>query len=227
MHNNIPMDFMSNEDFCAQRAFILPEIIALKKARRVFLGRDISMVFESSRLIWWQIQEMLRSEQGGPEQLQEEWDVYQSLIPNEHFLTATMMIEINDPIARKKTLGKRIGIEREFFLEGAGFRTQSQPVDGGKQDMAPLYDQGHHEDVDMDDGGHGQGDSDVATAQPEEKTSSVHFLRFPLDQGARKALALGEPVLSCQNRDALSRAPIARSLWVALCHDVGIVPVKY
>ena len=249
MHNDIPMDFMSNEEFCAERPRILQEIIALKNSRRVFLGQDMSLIFESPRLIWWQIQEILRVEQGDQEQLQEEWAVYRSLIPSEHFLTATMMIEINDPVIRKKTLRKRIGIEHQLFLEGAGFRTQSEPVDINSPDENSL---GDEVIVQNSDRGTGDDSKDLANdvvhdwvhAMPEEnrimemseadgirakpedgKTSSVHFLRFPLNHTVRKALALGEPVLSCHNRDALYRAPISRGLWISLCDDVGITPV--
>jgi hypothetical protein len=251
MHDDIPMDFMSNEEFCAERPRILQEIIALKNSRRVFLGHDMSLIFESPRLIWWQIQEILRVEQGDQEQLHEEWAVYRSLMPSAHFLTATMMIEINDPVIRKKTLRKRIGIERQLFLEGAGFSTRSEPVDTNSPDENGL---GNAVIAHNTNRGTGDDSSKVANdlvhdwvpampaktrimemsgsgkirAKPEEeKTSSVHFLRFPLNHTVRKALALGEPVLSCHNRDALYRAPISRDLWTSLCNDVGIIPVQY
>jgi hypothetical protein len=225
------MSFLSNAEFSAQRPQILKEMIALKTLRRVVLGPDISVVFEHPRLIWWHIQEMLRVENGGTQQLQEEWDVYSALLPNPHSITFTMMIEIDDPVARKKALEKRRGIEYQVFLEGAGFCLSSRPVDMDSStepdkkfeasdcesaEMAPDL-QAYTVDTSAVDLG-------LLDKDQTPPTSSVHFLRFSLNEGARQAFSLGEPVLSCQHPHALYRAPIPRALWLDLCQDLGIQP---
>jgi hypothetical protein len=282
------MDFMSNDDFCAQRSEILKEILALKHSRRVALGPDMTVVFEHPRLIWWHIQEMLRLENGGAEQLQEEWAVFAPLLPSPDYITLTMMIEIHDPVLRKKELRKRAGIEHALFLEGAGFRIRSEPVDmgaeqtGAEQTGAEQTGAGQksvnaslqHKEKDSfgpDQAVQTQGDiigpesgvqdqvqlkggaeqSADPSAYPKveqsvgssveqevvqaaghgscvrEKTSAVHFLRFPLTQWERQIFAMGEPILSCGHPHALYRTPIAMGLWNALCHEIGVTPLKY
>jgi len=299
----LSMNFLSNGDFSAQRPELLQEVIALKHLRRVSLGPDMTVVFESPRLIWWHIQEMLRIEQGGDAQLQEEWEVYSALIPSANSITLTLMIEIMDPIERKKALVQRRDIERNLFLEGAGFRIQCQPIepschgekgaksqDSVRGDVNPTMnasvslDKGHvfanNEVRDRVDPSHadravdavsdttsdttshtlsepitgmvsGSAFNSGAAGSPPDTlshltsseqdmgrplspehgethpTSSVHFLRFILNQGARHAFALGEPVLSCHHPHALYRAPISTPLWNALCQDMGITPLKY
>ena len=49
-----------------------------------------------------QIQEMLYIEKGGDEQLRDELEAYNPLIPNGSELVATFMFEIDNPITRKK-----------------------------------------------------------------------------------------------------------------------------
>lgn len=269
------MNFMSNADFCQHRQEILQEIIALKKIRRVALGPDMTVLFEHPRFIWWQIQEMLRIENGSSEQLEEEWETYRPLLPTRDQITLTLMIEIDDPVARKKALSKRLGIHRSLFLEGAGFCLQSEPLviglpmeDHGmdrkeallsprvetrgrdfpsseREDSSERKDLGVQSEAERleesgkvmqgregEGKGHGEspreGGREVSGAKSpvEEKINSVHFLRFSLNQGARHAFALGEPVLSCQHPQALYRTPITTALWNALCHDQGTIPLK-
>jgi hypothetical protein len=273
MDNTLPMDismkFLNNKDFCIHRPEILQEIMALKNMRRVALGPDMTVIFENPQLIWWQIQEILRVEQGDQAQLQEEWDVYSPLIPTKDSITLTLMIEIQDPIARKKALRSRMGIERCLFLEGSGFRIQSEPIDIGNAQgpvtpLGPEDVQNFQKDLNAShkkdpqnqsslggdlrkngsngaihdgsswDSGGGPTEAEYGKevgAQRDDhktdKTSSVHFLRFPLTQSTRNAFAMGEPVLSCQHPQALYRTPIVTLLWNALCQDLAIVPLKY
>ncbi len=253
MHDLLSMNFISNSEFCLQRPQLLQDIMALKSLRRVALGPDMTVLFEHPRLIWWHIQEMLRIENGGEKQLQEEWSVYSPMLPRAEFLTVTLMIEIFDPILRKKALGARTGIENTLFLEGAGFRVRSEAIPIGAEVDLNQTSQDHPrknlEDQKKDEpraenvedqgvhSGEEQGDS--GTMGPEEKpdhssaplralgkTSSVHFLRFPMDQIVRKAFVMGEPVLSCQHPSALYRSPISTPLWSGLCEDLGVVPLK-
>lgn len=241
MDDVLSMNFINNSDFCLQRPDLLQEIMALKSLRRVALGPDMTVLFEHPRLVWWHIQEMLRIEQGGEKQLQEEWSVYSPMLPSAEFLTVTLMIEINDPVLRKKALSACIGIENNLFLEGAGFRSVSEPVPIGEEihqggeggiNHTPrehLENNGQKNNVqsDSDDREDLEAGAGNVLASPLNKTSSVHFLRFPMDQGARSAFAMGEPVLSCKHPAALYRSPMATPLWRALCHDMGIVPLKY
>jgi hypothetical protein len=248
MDDLLSMNFISDSEFCLQRPQLLQDIMALKSMRRVSLGPDMTVLFESSRLVWWHIQEMLRIEKGGEKQLQEEWSVYSPMLPSAQFLTLTLMIEIFDPVLRKKVLGARTGIENTLFLEGAGFRVRSEAipigaevgfVQDGQRDFRQST-EGKNVGEQVQDhsvhSGEDQGDSGVVSEEELDhsstplrtldKTSSVHFLRFPMDQGVRHAFAMGEPVLSCQHPSALYRSPISTPLWSALCQDLGVVPLK-
>ena len=58
------------------------EIISKKKLRQVSVGPYVTFYFESYETIWYQVQEMLRIEKGGHDQLVEELEAYNPLIPN-------------------------------------------------------------------------------------------------------------------------------------------------
>ena len=75
----------------------MQEIIQLKKKRRVFIEPWIHLVFENRETVWFQIQEMIRAERMvREEEIQQEIDVYNELIPDKNELSVTMFIEIPD-----------------------------------------------------------------------------------------------------------------------------------
>lgn len=98
-------------------------VIEEKKARRVLLGEHASCVFENHDTVLMQIQEMLRTERITREAaIQHEIDTYNELIPTEHELSATILIEIPDKEPREKFLVEAKGLEREFALVVGGVR---------------------------------------------------------------------------------------------------------
>ena len=102
------------------RSEILPQIIALKKRRRVPLGDKMSLVFENHKTLWFQVQEMVRIEHmEKPELIQEELDVYNPLLPERGQLSATLFIELTDPDRFLEELQQFHGIESEqtVYLE--------------------------------------------------------------------------------------------------------------
>ena len=64
-----------------------------------------------------QVQEMLYIEKGGDEQLKDELNAYNPLVPKGNELTATLMFEIDNPISRAAFLGKVGGIEEKIFMK--------------------------------------------------------------------------------------------------------------
>lgn len=150
-------DILPLEKFLEIRPKKQKEILELKKSRRVSVGPDITFYFESYDTIWWQIHEMLRIEQGGDEQIQDELQAYSSLIPHSypdqsHELIATMMIEIADLGRRKQMLSKLGGIEDSIFLRFVEHKIKAKA------------------------------ETEVERTNEEGKTSSVHFLHFLLDR---------------------------------------------
>src|ERR1700749_1663490 len=140
-------DILSPEDYAAKRNGLRAASIARKKNRRVEVGPFATFYFEDYEGMWLQVQEMLRIEKGGHEQIAGELEAYNPLIPQGDELIATLMLEIEDAERRHATLLTLGGIEETAFLEIGGTRVTAPPTE---------YD-------------------DRTT--PDGKTSSVHWLR--------------------------------------------------
>ena len=132
-------------------------MIAHKRHRKVALGESLTLAFEDELTIRYQIQEMLRIERIFEEDgIRSELDAYNPLVPDGHNLKATMMIEYPDAAERKRLLARLKGVEDRVWIRVEGCERVYAVAD---------------EDLDREN---------------EEKTSSVHFLRFELaaDDGA-------------------------------------------
>jgi hypothetical protein len=104
-------------DYEAIRERFRARVIEEKKARRVALGPDASCLFENRDTVLMQIQEMLRTERITRESaVQHEIDTYNELIPKEHELSATILVEIEDKDRRETFLTEAKGLERSFVL---------------------------------------------------------------------------------------------------------------
>jgi len=184
-------DLWDNATFCEKRADLLPEILALKKERRLFLAPHMTCVFESKRLVWWQIQEMLRIEKGGKEQAQEELEAYLPLIPTPQLITFTLMLEYADALERKKALARLVGIEKTFFLCFDSFRIKAEPL---------VLDQ--------------------AYTPSQTKAASVHFLAFPLTLQEKEAFLKTCPRFVCTHPESLLDVPLTPQVWESLKRDL-------
>jgi hypothetical protein len=101
-------------------------VIALKRPRRIALGPELTFIFENRDSVWFQVQEMIRTERIVDEaRIQGELDVYNELLPGPHSLSATLMIEITDPARIRETLDRLIGIDEHIFLEVDGESVQA------------------------------------------------------------------------------------------------------
>ena len=137
------------EVYGKQRKDFRAKVIAHKKNRTLHLGQHVTLIFEDELTIRYQIQEMLRIEKTFEEAgIQDELDAYNPLVPDGSNLKATMMIEFDDPVVRKRELAKLKGIEDKVYVQ----------VDGHAKSYAIA-----DEDLEREN---------------DEKTSSVHFLRF-------------------------------------------------
>ena len=105
-------DVLSIEDYEKQRESFRSRIIALKQRRRISVGPLITMVFENRDTLRFQIQEMIRVERIlDPEKVQDELDVYNALLPGEHELSATLLIEITEEAKMKEWLDRFMGLD--------------------------------------------------------------------------------------------------------------------
>ena len=90
-------DLLSHAEYEKERAAYRQRIIALKKRRRIAVGNLITLMFENRETVLSQIQEMIRTERiFDSDKIQEEIEVYNSLLPDTNELSATLFIEITD-----------------------------------------------------------------------------------------------------------------------------------
>src|SRR5476651_477194 len=143
-----PPDILSDTEYNAKRAVLRAASIAQKKNRRMEVGPYATLYFENYDSMWLQVQEMLRIEKGGADQIEGELETYNPLIPQGDELIATFMIEIEDADRRERELRQLGHIEDSVFLDIGKDRIKAAPTD--------------YED----------------RTAPDGKTSSVHWLRF-------------------------------------------------
>src|SRR6202020_942339 len=106
-----PANILSLDDYERVRDEKRRALRARKKNRRVSVGPYATFYFENYDTMWLQVQEMLRIEKGGDEQLQDELRAYNPLLPQGNELVATLMFEIEDPAKRKTVLASIGGVQ--------------------------------------------------------------------------------------------------------------------
>lgn len=159
-------DLFSLEKYAAVRPDFRAQVIAHKKNRKLPLGDHATLLFEDRLTIQYQIQEMLRVERiFEAEGIEDELSAYNPLIPDGSNWKATFLIEYEDVEERRQALSRMRGIEDRVWMRVAGFEPTHAIAD---------------EDLEREN---------------DEKTSSVHFLRFELT-GAMVAALKGGATLS-------------------------------
>lgn len=99
------------------RPLLRPLFIAEKSRRRLTAGEHLTLLFENAQTVWYQVQEMLRTERITTEEgIAHELDTYNELLPGPNELAATLLIEYTDPAERDERLRKLIGLENHVFL---------------------------------------------------------------------------------------------------------------
>jgi hypothetical protein len=113
----------------------------------------MSIVFENTDTMRWQIQEMARAERMlRDEQIEHEVATYNELIPEAGQLSGTLMLELTSDAELREWLPKLVGIEshiRFAFPDGSTARGKTS-------------------------------DEDEARLTRDDTTAAVHFLRFEL-----------------------------------------------
>lgn len=155
-------DLLSLPAYQAQRPAIRQAIMEHKHNRRVHLGPNATLHFEDYMTMRYQVLETLRAEKiTSEDELAMELEVYNPLIPDGKNLKATFMLEYPDEEERRQKLSQLIGIEDTLSIVIAGFE--------------PVY---------------AIANEDLQRST-EEKTSSVHFLRFEFNDDMIAAAKTG------------------------------------
>ena len=109
-------DIIDTKRYEAIRNNFRKDIVEEKKLRRIAVGPYATFYFESYNTMWYQVQEMLRIEKGGQEQIPDELRAYNPLIPNGTELVATLMFEIDNPDIRTAFLSGLGGVEEKITM---------------------------------------------------------------------------------------------------------------
>ena len=158
-------DLYALEKYAEIRSEFRARVMAHKKTRRLPLGPNANLYFEDRLTIQYQVQEMLRIEKIFERAgIEEELAAYNPLIPDGSNWKATFMLEYDDRAEREDMLAKLVGIEDCVWM-----RVGAGPV------IIPVCD----EDLER---------------ETEDKTSSVHFMRFELTGEDTSALKQGAEI---------------------------------
>jgi hypothetical protein len=158
-------DLYSLEEYARIRPEFRSRVMEHKKERRVAIGEHAALYFEDALTMQYQVQEMLRIERiFEAKGIQDELDVYNPLIPDGQNWKATFMMEYADVEQRRRELARLIGVEQALWVQVEGF-----------EKVHPVA----NEDLDR---------------TTEDKTASVHFVRFELTPEMVAAAKGGAPI---------------------------------
>lgn len=139
------------------------EALLRKKLTRMGVGPHATALFETWDSMWLQVQEMLRIEKGGADQLVDELSAYDPMVPKGRELTCTLLFEIAEPDRRDAFLRTIGGVEDHIAIQVGGQVIKARP----------------------------EGDVE-RTRESDGKASAVHFLHFDFDDAAIAAWKSGE-----------------------------------
>jgi hypothetical protein len=112
-----PADILSLPEYNKIRAEFRERAIKIKNSRRIHLGPYLTFLFENKDTMHYQVQEMLRAEHITKEEaIEHEVITYNELVPEKHQLTATLLVEFEDPVIRAVKLKELVGLENHLFL---------------------------------------------------------------------------------------------------------------
>ena len=186
-------DLYSLERYAEIRKDYRAKVMEHKQNRRLPIGPHATLYFEDRLTMQYQVQEMLRIERiFEAEGIQEELDAYNPLIPDGSNWKATFMMEYSDPAERQVELARLLGVEKHVWMQVADLPR-----------VTPIAD----EDLERED---------------EEKTSSVHFLRFELSPAMVEAVKQGAPISAGIDHPNYTHRvePIPQNVRDALAQDL-------
>ncbi len=147
-----------------ERAEFRDRVLDLRRIRRIAVGTVITVSFESRETIRYQIQEMARVEKlMTDDDIQNEIDTYNPLVPEAGQLCATLFIELTSDDAMREWLPRLVGIERHVVIrlpDGSEVRSYPEAQHASQLTRANI-------------------------------TSAVHYLQFAFEPGQVQVLSQG------------------------------------
>jgi hypothetical protein len=169
-------------------------VIELKRRRRLQVGEHLSLIFENRDTVLFQIQEMCRVERiVDAAKVREEVEVYNDLIPGDHELSATLMIEIEESSEVRPVLDRLMGIDTGEHVW----------IQVGKEHAIPARFEAGRSD------------------EERGKLSAVHFVRFAFPPRAVEAFREQEAALVVDHPGMKARTRISDEVKASLLEDLG------
>ena len=177
-----------------ERAEFRDQVLELRRVRRVAVGTIITLSFESRETIRYQIQEMARVEKlMTDDDIQNEIDTYNPLIPEPGQLCATMFIEVTSDDSMREWLPRLVGIERHVVIrlpDGSEVRSYPEAQHASQLTRANI-------------------------------TSAVHYLQFAFEPAQIQALAQGSALLLIDHPAYLEANELTAATVTELQRDLG------
>jgi len=165
-------DIKDLREYERERDAFRSEIIEMKKKRRIPLGDLMSIVFENAATMRFQIQEMARAERMlRDEQIAQELETYNELVPDDGELVATLFIEITDVDALREWLPRLTHIQEHVAIDVAGEQVPAEEINVER------------------------------LTREETVTTTVHYLRFRFSDAQRDAFAAGPVAILTTHSD--------------------------
>ncbi len=183
-------DIVDHRAYERERDEFRARIIAMKKRRRISLGDFVTITFENTDTMRFQVQEMARAERMlTDDAIATEVHTYNELIPDDGELSSTLFIELTDDAALREWLPKLVGIQRHVHFDlGDGVRVDAQPLDEERLTR-------------------------------EETTPTVHYLKFAFSAEQQAALARGPARLAVDHPEYSAVAELTDEQRTELAGD--------
>ena len=167
--------------------------IETKRKRRIGLGTVVTVMFENRHTMGSQSQEMIRSEKSmHDEQVMEELNAYNPLIPEPGQLSATLFIELTSEEQMREWLPKLVGIESSMLIK----------LSDGTQ-VRCITDEAHAEQLTRD-----------------YVTAAVHYVRFEFTPEQVEKFAAGGAQIACDHPAYQQSVSLQSSTVTELLNDL-------
>jgi hypothetical protein len=155
-------DIADHRAYEKERDDFRSHIIDMKRRRRVQVGDLVTIVFENTDTMRWQVQEMARAERMLTEDaIADQVSTYNELIPGKGELSGTLFVELTDDAKLREWLPKLVNIQHAVRFDLA---------DGSHVDAVPQ---------------------DEERLSREDVTATVHYLKFTFTPAQQETFASG------------------------------------
>jgi hypothetical protein len=184
-------DIVDHRAYEGERAEFRARIIAMKKRRRIALGDLLTITFENTDTMRFQVQEMARAERMlTDDAIAGEVATYNELIPDDGELSGTLFVELTSDALLREWLPKLVGIEHHVHVEvGDGPRVDGRPDDEERLTRA-------------------------------DTTATVHYLTFAFDADARAMFGAGPVRIVVDHPEYTATAELSDDQRIELAADL-------